>query len=220
MTQREQMSPGRSVRTPFRILPSRPRERTEGWLVTVVCGALLIGGIAILAMDPQNGDGLVAVMLAVGIFGGLIGLRSVRREMRHFGPGAEYWMEITVDHFGLMTPDTTDRCPWPEIEAFEVRETKLTDRRGRHVGSAYDVVGLYRRHHLDVNLDDFATGLGTEDKDRAVAICAVLNGLRDQALASAGRDFDFAPPSGLVVTDKRLPKTPSALPIASVVDRQ
>lgn len=216
----ELRSSGRPVRTPFRILPSRACNVGTPWIVTAVCCGLSIGGIAIVVLNPQDGNGLAAIMTAVGIFGAVIGLRSLRREMRRFGPGAEYWMEIAVEHFGLITPDTADRCPWAEIEVFEVQETKFTDRRGRHVGSGYGVVGLFRRYHLEISLEDFATGLGTEDKDRAAAICAVLNGLRDQALASAGRDFDFAPPPGLVVTDKRPPKMPSERPVPSVVSRQ
>jgi hypothetical protein len=208
-----------SIRTPFRILPSRGPEFTVLAWVAAACGAALVAGVAVLSIAPREGGVGVAVLLLLGIFGTLIAIQGLRREQRYFSPGAAYWMDIAADHFGLTTPDTNDVCPWAEIDRFEVVEMQHRSRHGRS-WTSYEVVGLYRRYHLNIKLNDFATRLGKDDQERAVAICAILNDLRGQAMSGDGRDFTVTPPAGLVVTEEKLPRRRPAPPVVSVVDRQ
>lgn len=207
-------------RTPFRILPSRARDLAPGWMLIGGCVAVAAIGLAMATGSSARDGGMGALILVGGIFGGLFGAMWLRRELRYFNPRAEYWMEIAADHFGLITPDAKDHCPWTEIRAFEVEETTRRNRYGGRTGVSYKTVARYRRYDLTIALGDFATRLGQEDKDRAEAVCAILNDLRIRALASGGDDFDAVLPAGLVIGEAKPGKAKPRPPTRSVVMRQ
>ena len=210
----------RKLRTPFRILPSRGRDLAPACLLLGGCAAAVIFGLAIVGGVPSRNAGIGSLVLLGGILGVSIGAYWLRREMRYFNPQAEYWIEIAVDHFGLMTPDATDHCPWSEIRAFEVEEKIRRNRYGARIGASYKAVARYRRYDLNIALGDFATRLGQEEKDRAEAVCATFNQLRTLALASGGKDFDAALPAGMVATEEKPATAKPRLPIRPVVMRR
>lgn len=207
------------LRTPFRILPSRRRDLTPACLLIAGSAAAIIFGLAMIVGVPSRDNDLGVFVLLGGIFGGSIGAYWLRRELRHFSPQGEYWMEIAVDHFGLMTPDAKDHCPWAEIRAFEVAETIHRNKDGARTGASYKAVVRYARYDLNIALGDFATRLGDDERSRAEAVCRIFNQFRMLALASGGKDFDAAIPAGLVATEER-PAAKPRPPIRSVVMRQ
>lgn len=220
MTDRIQTQPDPAMfRTPFRVLPSRVRDLTGSVIILLVGATLAAIGMALAVGGPAQHDGLAAILLLLGIVGGLYGGHSVRHEMRHFTPGAEYWIEITPDHFGLITPDVAERCPWSDIRGFEVVTTEHRRKSGQ-LETFYDAIVRYRRYDLEIDLDDFATGLGKDDKTRAESLCSALNELRARAIASAGEQFSYSVPAGIVATEAMAPRPKPKLSVASVVMRQ
>ncbi len=204
------------LRTPWRIVPSRGQDLAPACLLTGAAAVAVILGFAMVAGATSYGAGVTTILLLGGSWGGLYGFMWLRRELRYFNPNAAYWMEIAADHFALITPDVSDHCPWSEIRTFDVEEVARRNRYGGRIGTSYKAVARYRRFDLDIPLGDFAGKLGQDDRDRAYALCAALNQVRERALAAQGAEFDFLPPPGLAVAGP--PRKP-ARSVPSVVRR-
>jgi hypothetical protein len=122
-------------------------------------------------------------------------------------------MEIGIDEFALLTPDTTDRIAWSILSPFAVEETttKRKTKYGTYESTSYSTIAKYDGVQIKIPLRDFATDLGPTEMARAHAMCAVLNQLRTSALNQQPADapVPFQVPRGLVVAPMpKLPKAP------------
>jgi hypothetical protein len=211
------------IRLPFRIMPSRQRN-------LFVPGALALLGIALFAgsiwsaSGKPHGGGLETVAIIVGVFLAPIGLFWILRERRYFDPRNEYWIEIGTDEFALVTPDATDRSKWSDLSPFEVKQVVRRHRlkHGHTESVTFETVTYSRGLEIKIPLDDFATRLGPERRDRAEAMRLVLDDLRQRALtrppAEAGEPFQV--PGGLVVAPMPPPKRSLYAAVKSVVQRE
>ncbi|HKP24522.1 MAG TPA: hypothetical protein VJV39_11710 [Dongiaceae bacterium] len=215
------------IELPFRIMPSRPRNK-HGPLALIAIGTVLFGAGIWDAVDgPPDGLGS-ALMLIVGL--ALIAICTFWffREQRYFDSRNEYWIEIGLDEFALVTPDGFDRSSWTKLTAFEVRKT--THRHDQKVGKikigeyetySFAVVARYGGLEVQVPLGDFATRLSNDDEGRAQAICEILNSLRQEALSrQVGKTGSaFQVPPGLVVATMPPPRKAPLVVNNSVIQR-
>ena len=198
------------IRTPFRIMPSRQRN-------LVGPGALALLGLAVFAWgiwsSKPHGSGLEAIALLASIFLTPIAIFWLVRERRYFDPRNAYYIEVGIDEFALLTPDTTDRIAWSILSPFAVEETttKRKTKYGTYESTSYSTIAKYDGVQIKIPLGDFATDLGPTEMARAHAMCAVLNQLRTNALNQQPADapVPFQVPRGLVVAPMpKLPKAP------------
>ena len=210
------------VELPFRIMPSRPRNK-YGPLALIAIGAVLFGAGIWDAVDgPPDGFGS-ALMLIGGLTLVAICTFWFFRERRYFDPRNAYWMEIGVDEFALVTPDATDRTAWSNLSPFDVEETitKHKTKYGEYESTSYATVAKYDGLQVKIPLRDFATKLGPTEMATAHAMCAVLNDLRTSALhrESERAIIPFQVPKGLVVAPMPKPTRVPHVVRNSVVQR-
>jgi hypothetical protein len=210
------------IELPFRIMPSRPRNK-YGPLALIAIGAVVFAaGIWDAADGPPDGFG-TALMLIGGLALSAICTFWFLRERRYFDPRNAYWMEIGVDQFALATPDATDRTAWSNLSPFEVEEkiTKRKTKYGEYETTSYATVAKYDGLQIKIPLRDFATNLAPTDMSKAHAMCAILNELRTSALdRQADRaTIPFHVPPGLVVAPMPKPTKVPHVVRNSVVQR-
>jgi hypothetical protein len=208
------------IKPPFRIMPSRQRN-------LLVPGALALLGLALLAWSvgsasaKTHGGGLEVIAFFAGVFLTPIGGFWLARERRYFDPRNEYWIEIGVDEFALVTPDATDRSRWTDLAAFEVKQIVRQHqlKYGHTKSVSFETVARYGGLEIRIPLDDFATRLGVERQDRAEAMRTILDDLRQRALIGpTGQPAQpFLVPAGLVVAP--MPKHSPVAGTKSVVQR-
>jgi len=215
------------IEPPFRIMPSRPRNK-YGPLALIAIGAVLFAAGTWDAADgPPDGLGS-ALMLIAGVTLVAICTFWFFRERRYFDPRNEYWIEIGLDEFALVKPDGFERRSWAELSAFEVRKT--THRHDQKIGKtkigeyethSFATVARYGGLEVQVPLGDFATKLSNDEEGQAQAICDILNSLRQGALSrQAGKAGSaFQVPSGLVVATMPPPSKTPLVVKNSVVQR-
>jgi len=98
------------IELPFRIMPSRQRNK-YGPLALISVGALLFGaGIWDAADGPPDGLGS-ALMLIAGLALVAVCTAWFFRERRYFDPRNAYWIEIGIDEFALVTPTRMTGLP-------------------------------------------------------------------------------------------------------------
>jgi hypothetical protein len=206
---------------PFRILPSRSKN-TTAQLGMIAIGVVLFAAGIWDAVDPPEGFAS-GIMLIFGLI--LVATCSFWffRERRYFDPRNEYWIEIGLEEFALVTPDATDRSAWASLSAFEVKQTthRHKTKLGEYETYSYDAIALYGGLEVKIPLGDFATALANDDSGRAKAMCAILNELRQNALNrqadKAGEPFHVPP--GLVVAPMPAAKRKPLIVSNSVVQR-
>jgi hypothetical protein len=143
-------------------------------------------------------------------------------ERRYFDPRNDYWIEIGLDDFALVTPDWVERHIWTDLTPFEVKATERRNKYGRVVSVTYDTIARYSAQELKIPLGDFATRLGSGSQERAEAMCTILNTLRQTVLSRSTAESieSFDPPAGLVVAPMPPPKRKPLVTPKSVVQRQ
>jgi hypothetical protein len=107
------------IEPPFRIMPSRPRNK-YGPLALISIGAVLFAAGSWDAADGPPDSFGSALMLIGGVALVAICTFWFFRERRYFDPRNEYWIEIGLDEFALVKPDGFERSSWVELSAFEV----------------------------------------------------------------------------------------------------
>lgn len=211
------------IKPPFRIMPSR-----QGNLVGP--GALALLGLALFAWGiwsgsaKPHGSGLEVAALVVGIFLAPIAVFWLLRERRYFDPRNEYWIEIGIDDFALVTPDAIDRSRWSDLAPFEVKQVVKQHhfKHGHTKSVSFETVTRYGALEIRIPLDDFGTRLGVERRDRAEAMRVILDDLRQRALIgpTAESAEPFLVPAGLVVAPMPSPKRSLVAATISVVQRK
>lgn len=191
-------------------------------------GALALLGLAVFAWGiwsaKPHGSGLEAIALLASIFLTPIAIFWLVRERRYFDPRNEYYIEIGINEFALVTPDAADRARWNELTPFEVKQvvTQHHSKHGHTKSVSFETVTHYGGLEIKIPLGDFATRLGVERRDRAEAMRMILDDLRQRALiGSTGEPAEpFLVPVGLVVAPMPSPKRSLVSAIKSVVQRR
>jgi hypothetical protein len=144
------------------------------------------------------------------------------RERRYFDPRNHYWIEIGLDDLALVTPDWVERHNWTELAPFEVKAKEHRNKHGRVVSVTHEAITRYGGQELKIPLGDFATRLGSGPRERAEAMCTVLNTLRQTVLnrSTAESVESYEPPAGLVAAPMPPPKPKPLVTPRSVVQRQ
>jgi hypothetical protein len=211
------------IKPPFRIMPSRQRNLVGPGALALLGLALFAWGIWSGSAKPHGG-GLEAIALVVGVFLAPIAIFWLVRERRYFDPRNEYYIEIGIDEFALVTPDATDRARWRDLAPFEVKQvvTHHHFKHGHTKSVSFETVTRYGALEIKIPLDDFATRLGLERRDRAEAMRTILDDLRQRALVGpiAEPAEPFLVPAGLVVAPMPSPNRSPVAAIKSVVQRK
>jgi hypothetical protein len=198
-------------------MPSR-RRNISGPIVSVGVGlALAASGILGLSDKQSDHTTLAALALLAGVFLVPICIMWLLRERRYFDPRNDYWIEIGLEDFALVTPDWVERHNWADLTPFEVKATERRNKYGRIVSVTYEAITRYGEQELKIPLGDFATRLGSDQRERAEAMCIALNALRQAVLK---RLTAFEVPAGLVVAPMPAPKRKPLVASNSVVQRQ
>jgi hypothetical protein len=201
------------IALPFRILPSRGEDLFMPIAIMLVGGAIAIAGL-VFGDEAAGKLGFAAVGC---IFAGF-GVYLFRRERRYFDPKASYWMAASAERFAIVTPDGDEAHAWEDLGSFvvtrEVRETRDSKTGATDTTITYTLSAETLSGRLNIDLGDFATRFHGGDQDRAEAMGAALNELR-QFCRSGNTAQPFAVPEGLVVA----PMPPkSAMPKPSPVN--
>ena len=188
--------------SPFRIMPSRGQSLFSSLLFMGVGLALMVG--AAIYGEP------IITKIVGALFGfvvGCFGAYFFRRERRYFNAGSRYWMTVSPEHLTLVTPDGDTDYAWSMLAPFVVtrHERESTDKNGRTSRTVtYTLtaqIGAEGDDRLGIELDDFATQFEGSEGDRAEAMAAALNDLRQLALAARWPELGngYGAPMGLVV---------------------
>lgn len=208
------------IKPPFRIMPSRQRD-------LFIPGVLALLGLALFAWGiwsgsaKTRGGGFEPIAVVVGVFLAPVAIFWLVRERRYLDPRNEYYIEIGIDEFALVTPDAIDRAKWSDLAPFEVKQVvRQHHSKYAHAKSvSFETVTHHSGLEIKIPLSDFATRLGVERRDRAEAMRTILDDLRQRALAGPSAEAEaFLVPSGLVVAP--VTKRPPVVATKSVVQRQ
>lgn len=205
---------------PFRILPSRKRSLVVP-VALIVIGVLLFTAAIWDGATGASESALSGFMLIAGVVLVVPCTFWLFRERRYLDPRNEYWIEIGLEEFALVTPDATDRSKWTNLSAFAVDKTTLRQsKRGGEI-SVYKTVARYGGLEVSIPLGDFATGLGEDEPRRAEAMCAILNEFRQNALDRRPDDSlkSYQMPAGLNIAPMAPAKRKPFIVKDSVVQR-
>lgn len=205
-------------------MPSRQRNLVAPGALALLGLALFAWGIWSGSSAKPHGGGFETVALLVGISLAPIAIFWLVRERRYFDPRNDYYIEIGIDEFALVTPDATERSRWSDLAPFEVKQVVRQHhfKYGSTKSVSFETVTRHGELEIKIPLDDFATRLGVEPRDRAEAMRTILDDLRQRALVgfTAEPAEPFLVPAGLVVAPMPSPKRSLVSAIKSVVQRR
>ena len=215
---------------PFRIRPStgpRPLRLLSlfGLLIIAFVGLAIEIGIISGRLPPLgNGYGMswsstykgrpdadaAWIGIAIPIVVLALSLFNLIREILYLTPRSRYWIEITSDGVGLVTPLTRRHYRWQEISPFTLRTLYMRSWRVLRIVAH---AGGWR--WVRIRSDDFTTELPGSRREAAARLVEVLNDLLGQV--GAGRSTVMKIPAALKTEDATTLPEKSPVKAATVV---
>lgn len=157
---------------------------------------------------PDADAAWIGIAIPIGVLA--LSLFNLIREIFYLAPRSRYWIEITSDGMGLVTPFTRRHHRWQEISPFTLRTLYMRSWRALRV-----VARAGRWRWVWIRSDDFATELPGSRREAAESFVGALNDLLGQV--GAGRSTVVKIPAGLKIETPAASVEKSPAKVATVV---